>query len=363
MTFGELTKKIEEARLAYYGPGQPIMTDSEYDRLEEELRKAEPEHWLLKSVGAPPGDNGWEKVKHSVVMGSLNKAQTSEEVEKWAQKAPGQGVFLTEKFDGLSCLLSYKNGDLVRGATRGDGTIGEDITRNVSLMKGVQIRLQGEYANWSGHLRGEIVCLKSDHTKYFPGDSNPRNTASGTAKRQSDPEKCRHLTVFIYQVLPDTRIIPSKAQELFEAGRMGFFVPPYKIFQSLEEVETEYQRYIKERKNIDYDIDGLVLEFNDTRIVEQLGERDGRPKGAVAYKFPHEMAETKIEDVIWQVGNSGRITPVAIFQEVFLDGARITRASLHTAERFKKLKLKRGDRILVSRRNAVIPYVESNFDA
>lgn len=362
MTVEELALKIEAARSAYYGAGSPIISDMEYDRLEDELRGLAPDHWVLKAVGVSPGDNGWEKVQHSVVMGSLNKAQDPEDIQKWAEKSSGKPLFLTEKLDGISVLLKYSQGKLTQAATRGDGTTGEDITRNVSLMKGVPTQLQGDYQNWGGYLRGEVICLKSDHVKYFPDESNPRNTASGTAKRQTNPEKCQYLTVLVYQVLPESQTIPFKSQELGEATQMGFITPFFQVLKNVEEIEETYQAYILKRDDLDYHIDGLVIEVNDMQLAEELGQHNGRPKGSIAYKFPHEMADTPLIEVPWQVGNTGRITPIAVFEEVLLAGAKIGRASLATVREFKKFQLTPGCRIRVSRRNDVIPKVELNLD-
>lgn len=373
-----LASKIEAARIAYYN-GTPTLSDAAYDALEDQLRAADPDHWVLKVVGAPPGDSGWPKVKHSVPMGSLNKAQVYQEMVKWQKgletlqdynralavnPTVTPELLLTEKLDGISCSIRYFDGKFAHGTTRGDGITGEDITRNVSLMEGVPPTLQGDFALWSGHLRGEIVCRKSMHAEHFPGESNPRNSASGTAKRQSNPEKCQYLTVMVYQVLPDDGQLPTKLTELQLAKEMGFQTPHHAMCPDLTRVENIYQRYIKmAREKLDYDIDGLVVEVNSSADSEELGMLNGRPKGAIAYKFPHSSAITTLEDVVWQVGNSGRITPVAIFEQVELDGAKIVRASLSTAKRFLELNLRKGGRIRVSRRNMVIPYVEESLDA
>jgi DNA ligase (NAD+) len=367
-----LTQKIEAACQAYYGSGSPIMSDAEYDALEDQLRQLDPDHYLLKTVGAPPGDNGWPKVRHGIPMGSLNKAQTHVDLRKWWQScAPIEPppleapLLVTEKLDGISISIRFEDGKFVQGVTRGDGEIGEDITRNVSLMKGVPHQLGDPPlgSNWTGYLRGEIVCKKSDHKAHFPGDSNPRNTASGTAKRQSDPENCRHLTVLIYQVISDKGIVLSKLSELEAADKMGFITPTYIEANNPREVEHIYQNYVDSaREALDYDIDGLVVEVNSLAHADALGLLHHRPKGAIAYKFPHEAKETILRDVVWQVGNSGRITPVGLFDTVVLAGAKVSRASLATVGRFTKLQLTRGCRILVSRRNDVIPRIEANLD-
>jgi DNA ligase (NAD+) len=167
----------------------------------------------------------------------------------------------------------------------------------------------------------------------------------------------------MYQVLPDAHPPISKLTELELVRRMGFTTPFFTSLNGTDQIEDVYQQYIESsRENLDYDIDGLVVEVNLTSQAEALGMLNNRPKGAIAYKFPHAMADTILRDVLWQVGNTGRITPVAIFDPVVLDGAKITRASLANSRRFSDLRLTRGCRIRVSRRNQVIPYVESNLD-
>lgn len=368
MNTDALVKKLEEAREAYYN-GSPIMTDAAYDALEDQLRAADPDNLFFSTIGASPGDSGWNKVSHRIPMMSLNKAQVFGDMRTWAGNLgtvpcpPLEEPFvLTEKLDGISVSMRYENGHLTQALTRGDGAVGEDITRNVSLMKGALHKLPpGDYEDWTGHFRGEIVCRRSDFKEHFKGCSNPRNTASGTAKRESDPEPCKHLTVIIYQMVPQGGYMISKLFELETAKKLGFTVPNF-IGLGFDRIEAVYQSYIDDQRELlDYDIDGLVIEVNSQAYAEQLGELNKRPKGAIAFKFPHDSKETTLERVEWQVGNSGRVTPVAIFKEVNLAGAKVTRASLHNVSYVKSLDLHVGDTILVSRRNDVIPYVESNL--
>jgi DNA ligase (NAD+) len=364
----DLAKQITDAKTAYYH-GTPIMSDAAYDALESELRSRDPNHPVLKQVGAAvPGTSGWPKVKHGMPMSSLNKAQDADELKAWYTScSQPTRLFVTEKMDGISVALRYENGTMTQALTRGDGEIGEDITRNVLYMKGFP-RQAGSFTGW---VRGEIVCLKSDFAKHFPNDSNPRNTASGTAKRQSDPDPCRHLTVFAYQMLPDASPIRLKQEELMALDGHGFMVPNHKAVNGIGAVEDLYKGYVDtHRAALDYDIDGLVVEVNDTADREALGDKNHRPKGATAYKFPHEQKETYLRDVVWQVGNSGRITPVAVFDTVSLAGANVGKASLHNVDYYHEIAkqmsegvLADGDKILVSRRNDVIPHVEQGLVA
>lgn len=360
-----LVTRLEAARDAYYN-GKPIMTDAVYDALEDELRATDPKHPFLKKIGAVAPVNGaWPKVKHGQAMSSLNKAQTIDDFATWVKScnAAKTALLVMDKLDGASLSLEYVDGRLVRAVTRGDGSIGEDITRNVRLMQGAVKQVP----NFTGFIRGEIVCKKSDFKRHFPGESNPRNTASGTAKRQSGHEKCQYLTVMAYRLLPEGKTIASSHEELTTLQKWGFFTPNFELATGEKRVGEIYQDYVKsKRAGLDYDIDGLVIEVNDHTLREAQGDLNGRPKAAVAFKFPHEQKQTVLRDIVWQVGNSGRITPVAVFDTVNLAGANVTQASLHNISNIRDLcsplntsHFAAGDTILVSRRNDVIPYVEA----
>jgi len=355
----DLADAITKARSTYYA-GCATISDAEYDDLEDQLRALDPNHPVLAKVGAPPV-SGWNKVKHSIPMGSLNKAQNEAEMDRWFPLAAyrTQGVVVMDKCDGIAIALRFDRGKLTQAITRGDGITGEDITRNVRLMKGIPARL----GQWSGWVRGEIVCTKADFAAHFPGESNPRNTAAGTAKRQSDNSKCKHLTVIAFGWHGDVGKLMWKEQELRALRVGGFIIPRFEVLDAAPKVQRLYDAYIANmRKACDYDIDGLVLTVNDLAIYEKMGEKNNRPAGSIAYKFPHEAQTTTLRHIRWQVGNSGRVTPVAVFDAVDLAGAVVRQASLHTVGNIDRLSdgagLYDGATILVSRRNDVIPYVE-----
>lgn len=377
----EIAARLQAAREAYYN-GAPVMSDAAYDRLEDRLREMAPTHPLLQQVGAKPlVGGGWPKVRHTIPMGSLNKAQDAADLANWHANCRSisgvDALIVTDKLDGISVSLHYRNGALAQALTRGDGVEGEDITRNVRMMMGFPLSLPATYEDFADEraeatpadvwVRGEIVCRLSDFNTFFKGESNPRNTASGTAKRQSDAAKCKHLTVVAYQFLPNGVALGNKEAELQALREMGFATPNWGTYANLAEVESCYQDYIATvRDSLDYLIDGLVVEVNDNNLHAMLGELNGRPKAAIAYKFPHDSKQTTLRDIVWQVGKSGRITPVAEFDTVNLAGANVSRASLHNISNIRELagagnqfNLAKGDQILVSRRNDVIPYVES----
>jgi len=368
-TIRKALDRLVAANDAYRLGGVPLMTDAEYDALEDLLAEmvadADPTDpdvaaavAFLDSIGSAPADNsGWAKVRHEVAMSSLNKAQDAIDASAWARSVGAGDIVVSEKMDGISVSLRYVDGVLVRAATRGDGETGEDITRNVVRMKGVVRAIKG----FSGHVRGEIVLRRSDHAAHFPDYANPRNAAAGVAKRL-DGVGSEHLTVYAYQIVRSDGGIPirRKQDELIVLGRLGFLVPQWQVVPSVGAAVVLRDNY--DRDALDYDIDGLVLEVDDLDRAAALGELNHRPKGAVAYKFSHMTAETTLRDVVWQVGKSGRLTPVAVFDPVMLAGARVERASLATPDRVTRMRLSKGCRILVSRRNDCIPYLEKNLD-
>lgn len=359
----ELVGALSKADDAYYGSGNPIMSDAQYDKLTDELRSLDPAHPQLNKVGGDPSKSGWRKVKHGQPMASLNKAQSVDAFRRWAKDCAhrgGQDLIVMDKLDGASLSLRYEDGQFIQAITRGDGEVGEDITVNAKLMQGVVKVFPG----FTGFLRGEVVCLHDDFQLYFPGQSNPRNTANGTMKRQSSAEGCKHLTVIMFGMVPDTGELPTKSAAFAALKKAGFVLPRYETVKTTAEVEAVHQLYIDTlRATLNYDIDGLVVQFDDEVRMAALGSQGRGPKGAVAFKFPHEEKETTLRDVVWQVGKSGRVTPVAIFDEVLLGGARVKQASLATANRVAHLKLTPGCRILVCRRNDVIPRLEANLSA
>lgn len=374
-----LVDRIEKARRTYYnGTGELTLSDAAYDAIEDELRTLDPNHPVLAKVGAPaPSSGAWVKVKHRIPMSSLNKAQVEADMDSWfgacGVLAGGARLTIMDKLDGLSVALRYEKRRLVQALTRGDGSIGEDITRNVLLMKGalkmLPPTLGGAPTPDEVDVRGEIVCLRSDFATHFRGESNPRNTASGTAKRQSDPSKCAHLTIIAYQLLPNGVAMANKQAELVNLQDMGFKTPLWTSTFLPSGVMSTYQDYVTARRaSLDYEIDGLVIDIDDLNHREALGDLNGRPKGSIAFKFPHEAKPTTLRAIRWQVGNSGRITPVAEFDTVPLAGANVSQASLHNLSNIAEIVdqarpgqtlLLTGDQIVVSRRNDVIPYVES----
>ncbi len=370
-TITALAKRLHDANEAYRN-GSPIMSDAAYDKLEDELRALDPNHPHLQKIGAPaPTGGSWPKAAHAIPMGSLKKCQFDPaqgdghtELRSWW---PGKPVCITHKLDGISIDLVYRNRKLVSAITRGDGAEGEDILRNVLLMEGA-VRVLPAGVPDDVNVRGEIVCRKSKFKAHFPGESNPRNTAAGTAKRQTDFDKARYLTVVAYQYLPAGVPLDSKHHEILVLEQMGFVCPPHHpTVDDLATVIRIFNKYVDEtRDQLDWEIDGLVVDVNDRDTREAMGDTNMRPNGARALKFPHAQKATTLRAIRWQVGKSGRLTPVADFDTVNLAGANVSKASLHNIDYIETLcsdagapTIAVGDGIMVARRNDVIPYVEA----
>jgi len=354
----ELEGWITQARHDYYNLGVSDVSDEVYDAWVDELSGMKASSLASTAVGAPPVSE-WIKVPHTIPMGSLSKVNTLDEFTAWllgtgaSKYAP---VLLTEKLDGISLSVRYEKGAFSQALTRGDGETGEDISVNVAKMQGVRGKL---HKRVSCTLRGEVVLLKSDHVKHFPDYANPRNAASGIAKRH-DGRGSEHLTVMFYQVA-DGPEFDTEGEQYTWLKEAGLLIPNWYVTAMTPGIRTphdlwlEYQQY--RRDALDYEIDGLVIRINDLATQLALGDVDNRPKGAVAFKFAPMTRETVLQRIDWQVGGSGRITPVGVFNPVKLLGAEITNASLYNAAYIKSLSLDVGATILIARAQDVIPRV------
>ncbi len=359
----ELAGRLEKYRASYYA-GHPAVSDAAYDALEDELRELDPTHPVLARVGSGELVSEWEKARHEIPMGSLNKAVSVDELKAWLTRceellAKDGGVtiasdlFVAEKLDGISIEVIYRDGKMVDAITRGDGEVGERITQNVARMKGVPARIKDRR---SMSVRGEIILRLGDMKKHFTAGTSPRNMAAGTSKR-FDGGNCEHLTVLFYD-LADHLDVATEVEKFAYLRSLGFATPrtAHGTFDDAVKLYGEYAATI--RASLDYEIDGLVVYANSLHTQALLGEVNHRPRGAVAFKFASPAKVTTVLEVSWDTGSSGRITPVAIVAPVELAGATVQRASLHNAANVRALGIGPGDEVLVSRRNDVIPYVE-----
>ncbi len=362
-----LRDELKELREAYYNL-EPKASDAVYDAKLARLRELSPDDFEVKTVGAAaPKLSVWEKVQHKIPMGSLSKVNSEAELREWAARIGArtevgdlQTEFLfTYKIDGSSMELVYEGGKLVRCVTRGDGVIGEDVTDNVRKIPDVPgtIPIEEEVT-----VRGEVVMTKEVFERVYAAEyANPRNTANGKVReKKGGGEDCRNMQFIAYTLMSESA--PAKEALRFTAlEKMKFTVPFWQVV-TLAEVQKAQDRLAGgDRDKVPYEIDGTVIRLNDIRAQEELGDLNMRPRGQVAYKFEAATGTTTVEDVKWQVGNSGRITPVASVAPVSIGGVTITSISLHNLSMFRELGLYRGCRVLVSRRNDVIPYIESRL--
>lgn len=346
----ELVKKIEEANEAYYN-GESTMTDAEFDALLDRLREIDPNHSLLKKVGAKITNSVWPKVEHKIPMGSQIKVNTKEELEKWMASIDESVLFFSEKMDGISIELIYDDGILVQAITRGDGFIGEDITPNVKMMDVPQtIKQKGRLA-----VRGEIILPLSVWAEHFPNDKNSRNTGAGIARRKHNNSDCSLLSVYAFDILDLRNVFKfdTKWEKFSLLLDLGFKTPKFLVTDSPEIIMDSYRNTFREL--VDYEIDGIIFAVNNLEKAEKLGFVDNRPKSERAYKFESKTATSKLLEVTWQVGRTGVITPVAEIEPVDVGGITVSRVTIDNYDQVKVLGLKLGSSLTIKRANDVIP--------
>lgn len=366
----ELAARIVELRDAYY-QGAPLVADAEYDATEDELRElvaANPELAPvpnpLEQVGAPAALHA--PVRHARPMLSLEKSTKPEQVAAFFDRFPGQAVVVMPKLDGLSLSLVYENGRLVRAVTRGDGTTGEDVTMMVRAMAdGIPERID---AAGRVEVRGEAVMLRSTFAAYnaeHPDKPliNPRNAAAGTL-RAKDPATVagRRLRFFAFDLDVDTA--DSVDADLSVAlATLGFTAAEMRHCADAETAQQAIVAIEQQRNALDYDLDGAVLRLADRGAYGAAGTRSNSPRGALAYKFAAEEKTTVLLNVVWDVGKTGKIAPVAHLEPVFVGGTTVTRATLANQEVIRARDIKIGDTVLVRRAGDVIPFVAGVLDA
>ena len=369
----ELVALLNRYATEYYTSDNPSVSDSEYDRLYRELVELEaayPDQILADSpthrVGGKVLD-GFEKYSHQYPLYSLQDAFSREELEAFdarVRKELPQPTYICElKIDGLSISLTYEKGILVVGATRGDGSIGENITENLKRVKDIPLTLPEEL---DITVRGECYMPRASfdlvnqvrQENGEPEFANPRNAAAGTL-RQLDTAVVakRNLSTFLYQeASPSTRDSQEKVLEHLE--RLGFVVNPKRILaKSIDEIWDFIQEVGQEREKLPYDIDGVVIKVNDLAGQEELGFTVKAPKWAIAYKFPAEEKEAQLLSVDWTVGRTGVVTPTANLTPVQLAGTTVSRATLHNVDYIAEKDIRKGDTVIVYKAGDIIPAV------
>ena len=371
----ELTKLLNDAGYRYYVLDDPTMPDFEYDRLLrelEDLEKANPELALPDSPTKRVGGqavNTFGEVTHAVPLMSLQDVFSLEELDDFLvrtkEAVPGAQFSVEPKIDGLSVALEYVDGQFVRGATRGDGNVGEDVTENLRTIRSIPMALEGAPARLI--VRGEVFmpkktfhalneALEENGEKTF---ANPRNAAAGSL-RQKDPKVTakRKLDILVFNVqLAEGKTFVSHVETLEYLKSLHFKVIPYKLLSDVEKISKEVIRINEEREKLSCDIDGAVIKLDDLAARERLGNTAKFPRWAVAYKYPPEEKETLVEDIVIQVGRTGVLTPKAVVAPVRLAGTTVTNATLHNQDFISRLDIRIGDTVRIRKAGEIIPEI------
>ncbi|MGF1753887.1 NAD-dependent DNA ligase LigA [Vibrio makurazakiensis] len=381
-TLEQLKETLHYHAVRYYVEDSPEIPDVEYDRLMQQLLKIEEEHPSLVSVDSPsqrvggvPLD-GFSQVAHEIPMLSLDNAFDDSDLDgfykRMSDRAPTADLsqFCCEpKLDGLAVSLLYENGVLVQAATRGDGATGENITENVRTISSIPLKLQGE--GWPARIevRGEVFMPKSGFEKLNAqalkkGEKvfvNPRNAAAGSLRQlDSRITAKRPLAFYAYSVgvVEGVELSSSHYQRFIQLKGWGLpMCPETKRLSSLDEVKAYYQDIMTRRDALAYEIDGVVIKVDDIAAQETLGFVARAPRWAIAYKFPAQEEITLLNDVEFQVGRTGAITPVAKLEPIFVGGVTVSNATLHNADEIARLGVKIGDSVIIRRAGDVIPQI------
>ena len=376
----ELRKQTEFYAEKYYDEDKPEISDFEYDMLMVELRNLEkeyPEFQSAESLTQKVGGHvkeGFEKVTHEVPLQSLQDVFSLEEVEEFderiKQKAKENGIkevmYVVEtKIDGLSAALEYKNGKFVRGATRGNGLVGEDVTQNLKTVKTIPKEIKDKI---DITVRGEVFISKKDFEKMNEEReaneeelfANARNAAAGSLRQlDSKITEQRPLDIYIFNVQKiEGKEFNSHFEELEYLDKLGFNVNPVRIpCHNIEEVKKAIEKIGEEREKLTFGIDGAVVKVDNLKFREILGTTAKTPRWAVAYKYPPEKKETILKDIVCQVGRTGVITPMAILEPVQVAGSTISKTTLHNEDFIKEKELKIGDTVVIQKAGDVIPEI------
>ena len=376
----QLREQLTKAGYAYYVLDNPIMPDAVYDQLYRQLQDLESQHPELITPDSPTqrvGDkpaSQFTSVRHNIPLYSLENAFNNAELQKWQERWQRQIAAVEEveyvcelKIDGSALALTYEDGVLTRGVTRGDGITGEDITQNVRTIRAIPLRLNLENPPTVVEVRGEAFLPLDEFERIntereAKGESsfaNPRNAAAGTL-RQLDPKIVdeRKLNFFAYTLhLPDNP--PQTQWQALEVLKdLGFRVNPNRqLCPSLAAVEDYFQAWDTQRKTLPYLTDGVVVKINSHSLQEQLGFTQKFPRWAIALKYPAEEAPTQVLEIKVNVGRTGAVTPMAIMQPVLLAGTTVQRATLHNQDRITELDIRVGDTVIIRKAGEIIPEV------
>jgi DNA ligase (NAD+) len=381
----ELRRKLRYHEYRYYVLDDPEISDAAYDRMMNRLKELEEAHPELVTpdsptvrVGGAPRE-GFSTVRHARPMLSLDNAFSYDALRDWDRRVrEGSGhekiEYIAEhKFDGLSISLQYEDGVLVRGATRGDGTTGEDVTPNVKTIRSIPLRVDAGVLKKlklpvNFEVRGEVVMTRKSFEMLNQQQErsggkifmNPRSAAAG-AVRVLDPAitASRRLDFFAYYLLVDGKVPFAKHSESLQALKHLYFraSDDWKLCAGIEAVIAYCEEWDAKREKLPYEIDGVVIKVNSTAIQNELGFTSKAPRWAIAYKYPARQETTVVKDIIVQVGRTGTLTPVAVLEPVQVGGVTVSRSTLHNMDEIERLGLQIGDTVLIERAGEVIPHV------
>ena len=371
----ELSDLLTEANYRYYVLDDPQMPDFEYDRLLRELEELEKANPHLIRPDSPAQRVGgmaiseFQKVEHPVPLNSLQDVFSLEELdeflEKILQQYPGTAFSVEPKIDGLSVALEYVDGKFVRGATRGDGVVGEDVTENLKTIRSIPMQIIGAPARLI--VRGEVFMPKKSFHKLNerqeaegkPLFANPRNAAAGSL-RQLDPKiaAARGLDIYIFNIqLAEGMEFTSHRESLEYLKLLRFKVIPFELLGTVENINSQVLSINEHREELTCDIDGAVIKVNDLSLRDRLGATAKFPRWAAAYKYPPEIKETVVEDIVVQVGRTGVLTPKAVVRPVRLAGTTVTNATLHNQDFIRERDIRIGDTVRIRKAGEIIPEI------
>ena len=372
----ELVRQLNQYAHEYYVQDRPTVEDFVYDKLYQELVDLEAKHPSLIQEDSPTQrvggivSAGFEKVTHEIPLYSLNDAFSEADLvafDRRVTRALGYAPrYMCElKIDGLSISLRYENGKFVRGATRGDGTIGENITENIKTVRSIPLELTQPY---SMEVRGECYMPKTSFVQLNQGReeaglevfANPRNAAAGSLRQlDSKVTAQRQLSSFIYTVADAGMLhVTNQEEALKELGTLGFKInPESRVCETIEEVWAYINEYQLTRSELPYDIDGVVIKVNEFNAQDNLGFTVRAPRWAIAYKFPPEEVETTIEAIEWTIGRTGVVTPTAVMTPVKVAGTTVSRASLHNRDYIEAKDIRLNDQVVIYKAGDIIPEV------
>ena len=365
----DLLKKLHEWDIAYHQNDAPIVDDATYDAVKKRALEIEEQYPQLAKGGASTHvgaavSNKFKSYAHNVPMLSISDVFDEGEVADWFNKLTSKKIFIELKVDGVSYSARYEDGVLVRGLTRGSGTLGEDITENLRTIPDIPQKLSGKFPHVV-EVRGEVymnredfIALNNESSKQF---ANPRNAAAGSL-RQLNPRvtATRKLSAFAYTYGDiSERDFATQSEYFDRLESWGFKTTRHWAHHAdtIDEIQAVYNKIMVMRPDIPFDIDGLVLKVNDIATQEKMGSRANSPRWEVAYKFPAARAITELRDITVQVGRTGVLTPVAELAPINIGGVVVSRATLHNADEIKRLNVRVGDMVIVQRAGDVIPQI------